>query len=166
MELITNPGAEYDATVKAVVRIRTVRNKRDSFGGNFRAGITQRRRSSHYGQVNLNYQKKGLSLLGMLYINYENRKRHQEVRYQIPSEIQWDVNNRVHLYNKGLLAGGKASASYDFTPNTASVPPMSFIVPPIITAVTIRHIPSGQMKNWPITPYIPPKTCSKPTGTS
>ena len=102
----------------------------------------------------------------MLYTNYENRKRHQEVRYQIPSEIQWDVNNRVHLYNKGLLAGGKASASYDFTPNTASVPPMSFIVPPIITAVTIRHIPSGQMKNWPITPYIPPKTCSKPTGTS
>lgn len=166
VELITNPGAEYDATVKAVVRIRTVRNKRDSFGGNFRAGITQRRRSSHYGQVNLNYQKKGLSLLGMLYTNYENRKRHQEVRYQIPSEIQWDVNNRVHLYNKGLLAGGKASASYDFTPNTASVPPMSFIVPPIITAVTIRHIPSGQMKNLPITPYIPPKTCSKPTGTS
>lgn len=52
----------------------------------------------------------------MLYTNYENRKRHQEVRYQIPSEIQWDVNNRVHLYNKGLLAGGKASASYDFTP--------------------------------------------------
>lgn len=116
VELITNPGAEYDATVKAVVRIRTVRNKRDSFGGNFRAGITQRRRNSHYGQVNLNYQKKGLSLLGMLYTNYENRKRHQEVRYQIPSEIQWDVNNRVHLYNKGLLAGGKASASYDFTP--------------------------------------------------
>ena len=69
MELITNPGAEYDATVKAVVRIRTVRNKRDSFGGNFRAGITQRRRNSHYGQVNLNYQKKGLSLLGMLYTN-------------------------------------------------------------------------------------------------
>ena len=116
VELITNPGAEYDATVKAVVRIRTVRNKRDCFGGNFRAGITQRRRSNHYGQVDLNYQKKGLSLLGMLYINYENRKRHQEVRYQIPSEIQWDVNNRVHLYNKGLLAGGKASASYDFTP--------------------------------------------------
>lgn len=27
VELITNPGAEYDATVKAVVRIRTVRNK-------------------------------------------------------------------------------------------------------------------------------------------
>lgn len=116
VELITNPGAEYNATVKAVVRIRTVRNKRDSFGGNFRAGITQRRRNSHYGQVNLNYQKKGLALLGMLYTNYENRKRHQEVRYQIPSEIQWDVNNRVHLYNKGLLAGGKASASYDFTP--------------------------------------------------
>ena len=61
------------------------------------------------------YKRQGLSLLGMLYTNYDNRKRHQEVRYQIPSEIQWDVNNRVHLYNKGLLAGGKASASYDLS---------------------------------------------------
>ena len=45
VELITNPGAEYDATVKAVVRIRTVRGRNDGFGGNLRAGITQRRRT-------------------------------------------------------------------------------------------------------------------------
>ena len=41
VELITNPGAEYDATVKAVVRIRTVRNKRDSFGDG--GGLSLRR---------------------------------------------------------------------------------------------------------------------------
>lgn len=32
VELITNPGAEYDATVKAVVRIRTLRGKEDGWG--------------------------------------------------------------------------------------------------------------------------------------
>lgn len=116
VELITNPGAEYDATVKAVVRIRTVRGRNDGFGGNFRAGITQRRRTSHNEQINLNYQKQGLSLLGMLYTNYQNTKRLQDVRYQIPADVQWDVNNHVRLINKGLLAGGKASVSYDFNP--------------------------------------------------
>lgn len=116
VELITNPGAEYDATVKAVVHIRTIKGKADSRGGNIRAGITQRQYTSHYEQVNVNYQKRGLSLLGMLYANYENRKRSQEVRYQIPSDVQWDINSQVHLRNKGLSAGGKASISYDFNP--------------------------------------------------
>ncbi|WP_373798524.1 carboxypeptidase-like regulatory domain-containing protein, partial [Bacteroides heparinolyticus] len=40
VELITNPGAEYNATVNAVVRIRTVRGRENGFGGNVRASIT------------------------------------------------------------------------------------------------------------------------------
>lgn len=116
IELITNPGSEYDATVKAVVRIRTLKNKEDGLGGNIRAGITQRKYTGHNEQISLNYQQKGLSLLGMLYTNYENRTRSQEVRYQIPSQVQWDINNQVRLHNKGLSAGGKASISYDFNP--------------------------------------------------
>lgn len=116
IELITNPGSEYDATVKAVIRIRTLKNKEDGFGGNIRAGITQRKYTSHNEQISLNYQRKGLSLLGMLYAYYENRSRSQEVRYQIPSDVQWDINNQVHLCNKGISAGGKASISYDFNP--------------------------------------------------
>lgn len=59
VELITNPEAEYDATIKAVVRIRTLRGKGDGFGGNIRAGITQRRRTNHNEQINLNYQMTG-----------------------------------------------------------------------------------------------------------
>ena len=117
IELTTNPGAEYDATVKAVVRIRTLRKKGDGWGGNIRAGIKQGRRTNHNEQISLNYQKKGLSLLGMLYANYENKLRRQEVRYQIPSDVEWDITSQVRLKNKGLLAGGKASISYDFNSN-------------------------------------------------
>lgn len=114
VELITNPGAEYDATVNAVVRIRTVRGRENGFGGNVRASITRRRRTTHYEQIDLNYRKKGLSLLGMLYARYENTLRHQEVRYQIPSETDRDINSQAHLHHKGLTGGGKASVSYDF----------------------------------------------------
>ncbi len=116
VELITNPGAEYDATVKAVLRIRTIKGRYGGFGGNLRTSITQRRYTGSYEQVNANYQTQGLSLLGMLYANYENGKRSQEVCYQIPSEAQWNINSHVHLHNKGFSAGGKASISYDFNP--------------------------------------------------
>lgn len=116
VELITNPGAEYDATIKAVIRIHTLRGKESGFGGNIRVGIIQRKRTGHFEQINLNYQKGGLSLQGSLYANYQNSQRSQEIHYQIPSDVQWDINSQVHLRNKGLLAGGKTSASYDFTP--------------------------------------------------
>ena len=44
VELITNPGPEYDAEVKAVIRIRTIRGRDDGWGGNVRLALTQGRR--------------------------------------------------------------------------------------------------------------------------
>lgn len=116
VELINNPGAEYDATVKAVIRIRTIRNKRDGIGANIRAGITQGRRFSHYQQVNMNYQKQGLSMQGMLYHNYNSNKRYQDVQYEIPSTVQWVINSNTCLQDKGNVAGARTSLSYDFNP--------------------------------------------------
>ncbi|MBR2210148.1 MAG: hypothetical protein IJ896_01555, partial [Fibrobacter sp.] len=41
VEVITNPGAQYDATVRAVVRIRTIRRQGDGFGFNLNASDAQ-----------------------------------------------------------------------------------------------------------------------------
>ena len=41
VEVITNPGAEYDATVSAVVRIKTVKRKGDGFGFDIHTGNHQ-----------------------------------------------------------------------------------------------------------------------------
>lgn len=116
VELINNPGAEYDATAKAVIRIRTIRSKRDGIGANLRAGITQGRRTSHNEQLSVNYQKRGLSLQTMLYHNFNHTKRSQDVRYEIPATAQWDVNSNTFLRNKGHRAGGRASLDYDINP--------------------------------------------------
>ena len=43
VEVITNPGAKYDASVKSVIRIRTKRPHGDGFSGTFRAqGVMQK----------------------------------------------------------------------------------------------------------------------------
>ena len=68
VELIQNPGAEYDATVKAVLKIRTVRHAGEGLGVNVRSNVSQSHKTSNTDQLNLNYRKNGLDLFGM--VNY------------------------------------------------------------------------------------------------
>ena len=55
VEVITNPGAQYDATVRAVVRIRTVRRQGEGFSLNLNASDEQSlRRDANDPNLNLN----------------------------------------------------------------------------------------------------------------
>ena len=55
VEVITNPGAQYDASVRAVVRIRTVRRQGEGFGLNLNASDEQSlRRNANDPNLNLN----------------------------------------------------------------------------------------------------------------
>ena len=66
VEVITNPGAQYDATVRAVVRIRTIRRQGDGFGFNFTASDSQSlRRANHNdpnANLNINYRTGGVDI--------------------------------------------------------------------------------------------------------
>ena len=69
------PGAKYDATVKAVIRIKTIRPVGEGFSFNSRtvAGV------NHYvyglEELNLNYRTGGLDIFGMA--EYENHRSRQ-----------------------------------------------------------------------------------------
>lgn len=66
VEVISNPGAQYDATVRSVVRIRTIRRKGEGFG--FDAGITdsQSTRKKDNNDISsylkTNYRKGGVDI--------------------------------------------------------------------------------------------------------
>ena len=66
VEVITNPGAQYDASVRSVVRIRTVRRQGDGFGFNVSATDEQslRRWANNDPRldVNLNYRIRNVDL--------------------------------------------------------------------------------------------------------
>lgn len=65
VEVITNPGAQYSASVRSVVRIRTIKHQGDGFG--FNAGLTDEQ-SLHSGYndpsgyLNANYRHNGVDL--------------------------------------------------------------------------------------------------------
>ncbi len=71
VEVITNPGAEYDATISAVVRIKTVRREGTGFGFDLMAANNQDLAfgfSDPSTTLNLRYRHNNLDLFGM--VNY------------------------------------------------------------------------------------------------
>ena len=88
VEVITNPGAEYDATISAVVRIKTVRREGAGFGFDLMAANNQ---DLAYGfsdpssTLNLRYRYNNLDLFGM--VNYWS----------------WDSPNDLHITQSTFL---------------------------------------------------------------
>ena len=69
VEVVKNPGARYDASVKAVIRIVTKKAVGDGFGFNNRF-VTRHRRTygwTTFDQYNFNYRKNGFDLSGTLF---------------------------------------------------------------------------------------------------
>lgn len=56
VELITNPGSRYNATVKAVIRIQTVKRQGDGFGMDLRSSYYQSQNADTYNHWNINYR--------------------------------------------------------------------------------------------------------------
>ena len=79
VEVINNPGAQYDATVRAVVRIRTIKRKGEGFGFNVNLVDEQSLRVKKFNDpdaaVNVNYRTGGVDLFGGL--NYSRFNQRQ-----------------------------------------------------------------------------------------
>ena len=80
VEVITNPGAQYDATVKAVVRIRTIKRQGEGFGLNLNASDEQSfrwaRGNDPFGAINVNYRTGGVDIF--CGVNYARNTARQE----------------------------------------------------------------------------------------
>ena len=64
VEVITNPGAKYDASVKSVIRIRTKRPQGDGFSGTLRAQGVMQKYFRTVDHANFKFRTGGLELFG------------------------------------------------------------------------------------------------------
>ncbi len=127
VEVITNPGAQYDATVRAVVRIKTVRRKGDGFGFNLNASDAQSLRwargNDPFGALNVNYRTGGLDFFGG--INYAGNTSRQESYLEkqtfgrTPTGDDWLFENKGTLLNEyiGSTLYGNAGVNYQINDN-------------------------------------------------
>ena len=96
VEVITNPGAAYDATVTAVVKIKTVRRRGDGFGFNVFGKSEQSLRTGTNDpecQVDMNYRVGGLDF-------FASAKEWQYTSHQWSDlgQVTTDRNNSDELF--------------------------------------------------------------------
>ena len=77
VELITEPGADYDATVNAVVKIKTVKRQGDGLGVSYRQVYSQAHQHGLQEQLDINYRHRNLDLFGSLYYGLSHGRQEQ-----------------------------------------------------------------------------------------
>ena len=94
VEVVSNPGARYDASVKAVIRIFTKKVEGEGFGFNNRVLIRHRDEYgwSAYDQLNLNYRKNGFDLSAMLLAGDYRNGNDQTFVIDTHLDKQWRQN--------------------------------------------------------------------------
>ena len=112
VEVITNPGAQYDATISSVVRIKTIRREGDGFGFDLNTGLNQDLRfgeSDPNAQLNLRYRHNNLDLFSM--VNYwkwdQTSLYYDDQSNYLPTDkgvlnIVQNSHSRNHFKNNGI----------------------------------------------------------------
>ena len=94
VEVVSNPGARYDASVKAVIRIFTKKVAGEGFGFNNRALVRHYDEYgwSAYDQLNLNYRKNGFDLSAMVLAGSYHNGNDQTFVIDTHLDKQWRQN--------------------------------------------------------------------------
>ena len=153
VEVVMTPGAKYDATVKAVIRIKTIRPVGEGFSFNSRtvAGV------NHYvyglEELNMNYRTGGLDIFGMA--EYENHRSRQtnDSRQDTYLQSHYQQNSLMHYYNKNQMLAGKLGFNYMLNDNHS-----------IGMTYTITSRPNSQTSDYFTTMLIGQQTDDQITG--
>lgn len=106
VEVIQNPGARYDSSISAVVRIRTVKRAGDGFGVDATANFYQAFYPKESGQLNMRYRHKGLELFAEGNFTQWKTKSTSETRQTIFNDHTWqqDFTQRITFDYKRVNA--------------------------------------------------------------
>ena len=110
VQLITNPGAEYDAGTRSVIAISTIHHKLDGLSGIASAELSRHKNWSNKEGININIHKGALDVF--LAYQYDNTRR--DIRYDVNqfnyeqdtfheiSASEYFDRSHSHDYNVGM----------------------------------------------------------------
>ncbi|SFK82899.1 CarboxypepD_reg-like domain-containing protein [Porphyromonadaceae bacterium KH3CP3RA] len=116
VEIITNPGAQYDASVKAVIRITTVKKAGDGFSFDVRSSYWQSQNSDLTEQFNLNYRKNGWDVFGTFYYNRNAWIQDSKIRQNTFVDTLWTQENTLYITGVNEVLRGIAGVNYEISP--------------------------------------------------
>ena len=93
VEVISNPGAKYDASVQSVIRIKTRKPLGEGWGGHLRSSFFQGEMSRTYNAFLWNYRHRGLDVFGTV-SNFENGwLQKYRITQDVAADTLWHQNN-------------------------------------------------------------------------
>ena len=117
VEVVRNPGARYDATVKAVVRIYTKKAQGEGFGFDNRFSTNYRYGWSALDQFNFNYRKGGFDLSGMLFGSHSYNEDNKILTTETYLDKYWKQVNDIQSHSRSQDLSAMLSLNYQFNEN-------------------------------------------------
>ena len=117
VEVIQNPGARYDASVNAVIVIRTKRAAGEGLGVELSSWSRCGRGYANNERVNLTYRTGGLELFANLFGAYNRRKSCGEFEQTIFTDTQWVINNKQKNNARNPFLEGRFGFNYQINDN-------------------------------------------------
>ena len=116
VEIVNNPGARYDASVKAVIRINTVRKMGDGFSFDVRSSYWQSQNTDLTEQVSLNYRRNGWDVFGTFSYNRDAWLQDSKLRQSTYVDTLWTQENTLYADGVFKTLTGIAGVNYEISP--------------------------------------------------
>ena len=117
VEVIQNPGARYDASVNAVIIIRTKRAAGEGLGVELSSWSRSGRGYANNERINLTYRTGGLELFANLFGAYNRRKSLGEFEQTIFADTLWVINNKQKNNVRNPFLEGRFGFNYQINDN-------------------------------------------------
>lgn len=114
VEIITEPGAEYDATYGAVIKIKTAKKQGDGFGLGYRQTYQRNHQDSHREVLDLNYRYHGLDVFSTLYYSLFQGYQEQENDNRLYGRTLMHIKENLTIRDKSTYLSGSLGFNYVF----------------------------------------------------
>ena len=112
VEVIQNPSARYDATVNAVIIIRTKRAAGEGLGVELTSWSRKDRGYANNERINLTYRGGGLELFANLFGAYNNKWNRSEFEQTVFADTLWVITNRKEGHARNPFLEGRFGFNY------------------------------------------------------
>ena len=117
VEVIQNPGARYDATVNAVIIIRTKRAAGEGLGVELTSWNRKGRGYLNNERINLTYRTGGLELFANLFGAYNKRWSSGEFEQTVFADTLWVISNTQKNNVRNPFLEGRFGFNYQINDN-------------------------------------------------
>ena len=129
VEVISNPGARYAASTKAVIRITTKKIQGDGFGfdATTEGSFDEKKNIGGYGRLNMYYRKNGLELGAYAYGAKQSSPDEKDLQQMTYLDKIWNQQDKTRWKNKTETFSSRLNVSYQFDDNNSLGATFSFL---------------------------------------